>query len=167
MPIVANDLKTYLSGGVGNSDPNLSLGGVRSTTLWAGGVLHDLWDVVSGAENAASDTEFRAIYVRNEHATLTALSVVVYVSAETAGGASLAIALAGEAVNVAMETVANENTAPVGETFSTPTTLATGLAIGDLAPNAFRGLWLRRTTANTAALANDGGTLTFSFDTEA
>jgi len=129
--------------------------------------LHDLWDVVTGAENAASDVEYRAVYVRNEHATLTALGVVVYVSAETAGGAALAIAIAGEAANVAIETVANENTAPVGEVFSTPTTLGAALAIGDLAPNAFRGLWLRRSAANTAALSNDGGTLTFSFETEA
>jgi hypothetical protein len=83
------------------------------------------------------------------------------------GGASLAIALPDEAVNATIETVANENTAPVGPTFSTPTTEGAALLIGDLAPGEFRGLWLRRTAANSAALSADGATLTFVFDTEA
>ena len=32
MAIVAGDLKIYLSGGAGNSDPNASLGGIISST---------------------------------------------------------------------------------------------------------------------------------------
>lgn len=167
MPIVSGDIKFYLSGGAGNSDPDLSLGGARSTTLWAGGVLEDLFDNVSGDENAASDVEYRGIYVRNEHATLTWIAPKLWISAETAGGASIAIALAGEGVSAAMEAVANENTAPAGESFTAPTSKATGLSIPDLAPNAYHGIWVRRTAANTAALDNDGATLSIEGDSQA
>jgi hypothetical protein len=167
MAIVAGDISTYLSGGAANADPDASLGGAKSSVEWAGGVLHDLFDIVSGAENAASDDEYRAIYVQNDHATLTALGMKVYVSAETAGGAALAIAIADEAVDVTIETIADEDTAPSGPTFSTPTTEGAALSIGDLAPGESRGLWLRRTAANTGAVSNDGATLTFIFDTEA
>jgi hypothetical protein len=55
--ITASDLQTRLSGGGANADPNASLGGVMSSTAWAGGVLHDLFDVVTGDENAASEVE--------------------------------------------------------------------------------------------------------------
>lgn len=167
MAIVAGDIATYLSGGAANADPDAALGGAKSSTAWTGGTLHDLFDVISGAENAASEAEYRCIYVQNNHATLTALGMVVYISAETAGGAALAIALAGEGASAQAETVANENTAPSGETFSSPTTSGTGLSIGDLAPGAYYGIWLRRTAANTSALDNDGATLTFAFDTGA
>lgn len=166
MPIVAADIDTFLSGGAANSNVNASLGGAQSSTAWTGGSLHDLFDVVGALENAASEAEYRAIYIENGHATLTAYGTVVYISAETAGGAVLAMAVADEAVNTTIETVANENTAPSGPTFSAPTTQGTGIAIGDLAPGDSRGLWLRRTAANTVAVANDGATLTIWCETE-
>lgn len=165
MAITSGDIKTYLSGGAGNSDPNAALGGARSTTAWAGGTLHDLFDRITGDENAASDVEYRGIYLRNEHATLTWEAVKAWISAETAGGASIAIALAGEGINGTLETIASEGVAPVGEVFSSPTTKGAGLAIGDLAPNAFIGIWIRRTAANTSAVNNDGATLSFEGDT--
>ena len=167
MPIVSSDIKTYLSGGSGNTDPNLSLGGARSTTEWTGGTLHDLFDKVTGDENAASDVEYRGIYVMNNHGTLTWEAVKAWISAETAGGASIAIALANEGVNVTMETIANENTAPVGPSFSAPTTKGAGLSLGDIAAGQRYGIWIRRTAANTAAVNNDGATLTFEGDTAA
>ena len=167
MAIVAADLDTYLSGGAANADPDASLGGAKSSIAWTGGTLHDLFDVVTGAENADSDAEYRAIYVQNGHATLTMLGLSVYVSAETAGGAALAIAVADEAVDTTIETIADEDTAPSGPTFSTPTTAEAALSIGDLAPGESRGLWIRRTAANTGAVDDDGGTLTFVFDTAA
>lgn len=167
MAIVEADFDIFLSGGAGNADPNLSLGGVKSSTAWAGGTLHDLFDLISGDENAASNIEYRGIYVQNGHATLTMEALALYISAETAGGASIAIALADEAVNVTMETIADEDTAPVGPVFSSPTTRATGLLIGNLAPAAFKGVWIRRTAANTVALDNDGATLEFACDTAA
>lgn len=167
MAIVAADIKTYLSGGAANTDPNLSLGGIISTTEWTGGTLHDLFDKITGDENAASEAEYRGIYLKNNHGTLTWEAVKLWISAETAGGANIAIALAGEGVNATMETVANENTGPVGEAFTAPTTKATGLTMGDIAAGQRYGVWIRRTAANTAAINNDGATLSFEGDTAA
>jgi hypothetical protein len=97
---------------------------------------------------------------------------VVWVSAETPGGVNIAIGLDpagvgnGSTTGVAT-TVANENTAPAGVTFSTPTSKGTGLAITDLAPGTGRAIWLRRTATNSAAIDNDSATLSFEGDTNA
>lgn len=171
MPIASADIKTYLSGGATNTNPNASLGGVISSTEWTGGTLHDLFDVVTGDENAAQESEYRCIYVKNTHASLTWLGVKVWISAETAGGANAAIGLDpagngnGSTTGVAT-TIANEDTAPTGVSFSSPTTKAAGLTIGDLGPGQCRAVWIRRTTTNSAPLDNDSVTLTFEGDTQ-
>lgn len=151
-----------------------SLGDQVSTTAITDNTLNNLWDDVTGDENALSDVEYRCIFVHNNHATLTLLSSVVWLSAETAGGASIQIAIdnlaaSAKAAAVAQAAViANENTAPSGVgTFSAPTTKAGGLVIGDLAPAQVRAVWIKRTAANTAALDNDSVTLRVEGDTAA
>ncbi len=150
-----------------------SLGDQISTTAWAGGVLNDLFDDVSGAENAASTVDYRCIFVHNSNAANTLENTVVYLSAETGGGASIAIAIddiAASAIGAATaqaDVIANETTAPgagVG-TFSSPTTLATGLSLGNIAAGSCRAFWIKRTAANTAALSADGVTFTVGGDT--
>lgn len=168
MPIASSDIKWYLSGGAGNADPNASLGGARSTTAWAGGVIRDLFDDVSGDENAASDVEYRCVYIRNEHATLTATAGKLWLLSEVSGGTTLAIALTTSAKNANAEgPVANENTAPTGPTFTAPTTKGAGITIPDLSNNDFIAVWIRRTAANTVAVNADGGTFRYEFDTTA
>ncbi len=176
MAIVAADIVIRLSQGNTNaqttSTPNASLGGTMSTTAWAGGTLHDLFDQVSGTENGASESEYRCVYFLNNHGTLTAEAIKAYISAETAGGASLAIGLdpagVGNGTSTGVATVvANEDTAPTGVTFSSPTTDAGGLAPANVAPAQAFAIWIRRTTANTSAVNNDGGTLAWSLDTAA
>ena len=166
MAIVAADIlfkfsvKTGTAGNqtVGTADG--SLGKWISTTQITDATLHNLFDVVTGDENAASDVEYRCIFIHNAHATLTWLGPVVWLSAETAGGANIAIAVDGGASSLIGDTVAqadevaNEGTAPTGEAFSSPTTKATGLALADLAAGRCRAIWLRRTAANSVALDN-------------
>lgn len=167
MAIVEADIKLYLSGGAANSDPNASLGGAISSTEWAGAVLHDLFDKVTGDENAASDVEYRGIYVKNNHGSLTWEAVKLWITDVVAGGADIAVALAGEGLNATMETVANENTAPSGETFSAPTTKGAGLSLGDIPAGQRYGIWVRRTATNSAAVDADGATLNLEGDTAA
>ena len=167
MAITSADIDWFLSGGAANSDPDASLGGAQSSTAWAGGVANDLFDDISGNENADSDVEYRCVYVENGHATLTAQSSVLYISAETAGGADIAIGLDPAGVDGTATTIADEDTAPVGVTFTAPTTEGTGLSIGDLTPGQSQAIWIRRTAANTSAVASDGATLTFKCDTAA
>jgi len=179
MAIVASDIKTKLSvktGAAGNSvagTPAGSLGKYISTTEISGTALNSIFDDVSGSENAASDVEYRCIFVHNSHATLTWTDVYVWLSAETAGGASIAIAVDGVAASpigqagAQADEVATEQNAPSGESFSAPISKVTGLLLGDIPAGYCRALWVRRSAANSAALNNDGVTLSHEGETAA
>jgi len=163
-PIVAGDIHWRLSGGSGNSDPNASLGGVKSTSTDAGATI---FDDVSGAESAAGDTEYRGVVLENAHATLAYLAPKVWVSTDTPSADSDAdLALALEAVNTTMATIANENTAPSSVTFAnTAVSFATGLSIPDIPATQFKGVWLKRVVNAGAAAAADSFTVTAQGDT--
>ncbi len=130
---------------------------------------------MSGDENAASDVEYRCIFVHNAHATLTWQSVVVWIASEISGGANYAIAiddLAASPIGQASaqaDVIADESTAPgtgVGA-FGSPTTKGTGLSLGNIAAGSCRAIWLKRTAAASAALNDDGATLQVEGDTGA
>src|SRR4029078_6456530 len=145
MAITASDLKIYFSGGSGNTDPNASLGGAISTTEVTDNTTHNLFDQVSGTESLAGDTEYRGIYLKNTHGTLTLQNTKVYISSNTAStDTTIDIALDGGATNATMETLTDESTAPSGETCSEPTTDAGGLSIGSLAAGEKKGIFVRR-----------------------
>jgi hypothetical protein len=180
MPIASSDIKFKLSitsGSAGNSaaqpDPNASLGKYISTTEITDNTLNNLFDDITGDENAASDVEYRCLFIHNAHATLTLVGPKVWISAEVSGGASVSIGLdtnAASAIgNASAQAVqiANENTAPSGVTFSAPTTKSAGLSLADLPAGQCRAIWVRRTAANTAALNNDGATVSVEGDTSA
>ena len=174
--IVGSEIKTRFSttaGAAGNSGAgtNAGLGKYISTTDWAGGSLNDLFDDVSGAENAASTVDYRCIFLSNTNGANPWQNAVAWLSAETAGGAAIAIGVdttAASAVGSASAQaliIANETTAPAGVTFSSPTTQGAGIALGTIPNGSCRAIWIRRTAANTAALSGDGVTLTWTGDT--
>ena len=155
------------------ANPNDSLGGFASSTAWAGGTLHDLFDVVSGTENTNLDTEYRCLFVENTNASLAMQNVRIYFT-NVAGGADAAIALDQTGVvsstltTAQAERVADENTAPTGETFSTTaTSYATGLAPANIPAGSGIAVWIRRTATNSAAINSDGATVAIGFDTAA
>ena len=166
MPIVANDILLMLSGGAGNTNPNASLGGVASSTALVSASLHNLFDKVPSAEAAAGSVEYRCIYVRNEHETLTLEDAKVFIPSNTdSADTDLAIGLGTSAIDGTEQTVANETTAPTGVTFSAPANYAAGLSIGNLGPNSTKAVWVRRTVNAGAAAANDSATLRVQGDT--
>lgn len=148
-----------------------SLGDQISTTPWAGGVANDLFDDVSGAENAASTVDYRCIFIHNSNGANVLENAVAYLSAEVGGGAAIAIGVDPTAASVIASgstqavTVANETTAPAGVAFSSPTTVGAGLSLGNIPAGQCKALWIRRTAANTAALSNDGVTIAVTGDT--
>jgi hypothetical protein len=167
---MAATLTLRLSGGASNTDKNLALGGAKSTV--AGGIVptaltaNSIFDDVSGAEEAAGDTEYRGLFIENS-GNVDATNVVVWISSNTADAdTQVAIALAGEAIGTgSIETIANENTAPVGETFSEPASEGAGLSIGTIPAGSHKGLWVRRTINAGAGASSDQFTLAASFDT--
>jgi hypothetical protein len=148
-------------------DPNDSIGGFASSTTWDD--TEALFDTVSGDENAASDVEYRCVFIRNPISGETAFGGKVWIT-EDAGGPTHAIALAGQGVvadnsaSVQADRLADEGTAPSGETFTSPATKAAGLSTGDIGANQVIGVFVRRTTANTAQDPSESFTLHFGFD---
>jgi len=175
--IVSGDIlfKYSIAAAAGNttaSAPATSLGDQISTTQWAGGALNDLFDDISGAENAASTVDYRCIFIHNNNGANIFQNVVIYLSAEVAGGASIAIAtdnIAASAIasgSAQAAAIANETTAPTGvSAFSSPTTAGAGLSMGNIGVGQCKAFWIRRTAANTSALSNDGVTIAVAGDT--
>lgn len=182
MAIAASDILWKLSKNTSPGDStaqgnvNDSIGGYMASTQMTDATLNNLFDDVSGDENAASTVDFRAYFIHNHHATLTWQDVKLWINSETAGGASTAIALSVTGVvnynqssgtGVQIQRIATETTVPATVSFTAPTTKGAGLSIGDMAPDKVIGVWVRRTAANTAALDLDGAVFKAEGDTNA
>lgn len=157
----------YGGGGAGALYVTVTVGSLPSgditNTVTIANIANNVWDDVSKADALAGDTEYRGLYVKNEHASADMVSGKLWVSENTPGQDNIQIALGIEAVSVALATIANENTAPATVDFAAnnPISKATGLSLPDLAAAAYKGFWVRRTvpagvteaeTANTFRL---------------
>lgn len=167
MPIVAADIVKRLSvvtasaGDTTASTPAASLGDQVATTVITDATLNNLFDDVSGSEASAGSTEYRCIFILNNHATLTLTSPTITIQSQTAGGGTIDIATDNIAVSAKgaagaqAATIANETTAPVGvSAFG-----AGPLSFADLAPGQVKGIWLRRTVAPGASALNPDGVI--------
>lgn len=166
MSIIAGDFVTRLSGGDGNASGDASLGGVKSSNN-APTTLNGLFDAVSAAEALAGDVEYRCIYLHNANATDLMTNAVAFVSANTPlAGTTIDIGVGTAAINGTEQTVANESTAPVGVSFSAPTTADTGIALGNIPAGQHKAIWLRRTvTAGAGSSPSDTFTLGYRCET--
>ena len=156
--MISTDIKFYLSGGTANTDPNLSLGGMISNTQ-AGTAIHQLFDLVLPAEALAGDIEYRCIWAKNTHVSETLYGAKLVVSLETTS-TSTVVAWAYDATGT--QVIASEKTAPVGLTFSTPYSYATGIALGDMAPNSTKMIWVKWSVTAGALKMIDAGQLTIT-----
>jgi hypothetical protein len=164
MPAISSsEIKVYLSGGVGNTDPNSALGGAISTTEMTDDSLHNLFAKVGAAEAAAGSIKYRGIYVKNTNGTLTYESALAYISSQTTSpDTSIKIAVADEGQNATIQTIANEDTAPVGEVFSTAAGVGNGLSLSNMAAGTYIGIWVERTvTAGASAFGADTAIIGF------
>lgn len=127
----------------------------------------NVFDSVSPVNSLIGDISYRCLYIVNTNPSITVNDVKVWIKSLTSGPDEIDIGLDpagignGTSTGVGV-TIANENTAPAGVTFSRPLSYATGLSIGSLAPNQGIALWERRTvaagttgdiTANTSSIA--------------
>lgn len=180
MAIVASDIKFKLSvttGSAGNTVAQAtvdnSLGKYISTTAIVDNTLNNLFSDLTGAQNLASQVDYRCIFVHNSHATLTYIGAVIWISNQVAGGADVAIGLdttatsALGASSAQALTIASTTTAPAGVTFSAAASQGAGLTIGDIPAGQVKAVWVRRTANNTVPVNSDGGTLSIAGDTNA
>jgi hypothetical protein len=180
MPIATADLRFSLSttaGAAGDttaSSPAGSLGKYISTTELVDATLGNLFDDVTGDENATMNDDYRCLFVKNTHPTLTLQRAVAWLVTEIVGGADAALALdnvgvvpVGQAPAQAT-TIANPDTPPAAvSAFSTATTKVSGTLIGDIPPGNCAAIWVRRQATNSAAQTNDGATIRVEGDTSA
>ena len=169
MAITSSDLEFYLSGGSSNSNPNAALGGAISSSAITNASDNNLFDDVTGDEADSGDTEYRCIYLKNNHGSITLQNSKIWISSNTTSSDdTLDIALAGEGLNSSAETIANENTAPSGETFSAPANKGAGLSVGNVPNGQFYGIWGRRTVSASASAVNaNSATIQWEGDTTA
>lgn len=85
MTIGVSDISFVLSGGTGNSDPLLSLGGDPSATAVTGGLFND----ISEEQTEDGYTDFRCIYVANDSGADTLYEVKAYIDETVSGGVDL------------------------------------------------------------------------------
>ena len=156
MAIIAANLTFYLTGGAGNALPAASLGGVISNTAFTNNTLANLFANVTPAEALAGSVKYRALSFKNLAAE-TAYAAVIYLSQETTS-ADTTVAIAYDSTGT--QSVVNENTAPSGLSFTTPLSLAAGIALGDVEASGVRRIWFRRTVSAGAAVATDTGKFT-------
>jgi hypothetical protein len=171
MAIVATDLLLRLSGGSGNTDPDLALGGVMSTSTVISTTVSEenLFNNVSASDASSGKTYYRGLYFLNNHGSISLTGSACWISTQTPSSTTaLAIALAGEGVNATMETIANENTAPVGESFTAPATFGAGLSTGTIAAGQRYGVWIRYLVdASSPAYDNDDSAISLQGSTTA
>lgn len=155
---MAATLQLFLTGGAENSDPNASLGGVKSGTQVSGTPLNNLFDDVQPSEAVSGDTEYRAVDIYNA-GDANAVVVKVYIDPDTPSPKTeLDLGL-----DSTTQSVINEGTAPTDVSFAHYTP-ASKLSVGDIAPGAAQRLWLKRTVqAGAANLANDGTTIKMEY----
>ncbi len=179
MPVLSSEILLKYSvkvGSAGNTNAGNaagSLGRYISTTVILDGTVNNLFDDIAGIENATSEAEYRCAFVHNANASLTLTDVIVWISSEIAGGANVALSVDTTSASpigsssAQAKDIANENIAPLNQVFSSPTSKATGLALGNLPAGQCIGIWFRRTATNSAAIFSDGATITIEGDTAA
>lgn len=124
--------------------------GYRSEALLVSSPIGTVFGQVTALMALVGDVQYRCTYFQNNHPTLTANDVRLYIHAAPAAPQVLAIGLDpagagnGSTTGVA-QTIANESTAPTGVTFSSPLLAASGIPVGTLGPGQSIAFWQRRT----------------------
>jgi len=152
MPI-NDDIKFYLTGGVGNSDPDLSLGNARSTTEIISSTNANLFENVTSGEASGGSTKYRCISLRNEGVVSYDLGVFLETVTESQS-TKFYLANGSSGLNGTEPVIADEDTEPPDLIYKHPSAEYDPLVMLTLAPNDFANLWLKRVIS-----AGAGGSL--------
>ena len=150
MPIDEDNLLYLYSGGAANSNGGNSLGGVKSSEEIPDDTLHNLTDLVTGAENAAGQTIYRIIYIENQDSR-DAYNVKLYLLNNEESEISIAV---DEGKNTVAQVLASETASPGNLTWVSPSTEGTAMALGLFEEDDYRAVYIRRVVA-AGGEAND------------
>lgn len=136
-------LTLYLSGGATNTNPELSLGGVKSSAVaYVSGTPSDLVGSFTPAEFASGTAVYRCVYVTTD-SFVSALTLLI--ATETPSSATTIAIGWGSPIGVTEPTIADERTVPAGVVFYEPRSLTDGIDGGDFSAGQYRALWIRYT----------------------
>lgn len=125
-----------------------SLPGADATrTITVANNTNTLFDDIAVADSIAGDTEYRCFYVKNAHGSESMSNAVVWIDTQTPGADSISIGLDPAGAGGTATTIADENTAPSGVSFSAPSGSATGLDMGAIAAGQSYPVWVKRVVA--------------------
>ena len=153
MSITANEIKFYLS--------TNGLGGAITNTEITSGNLHNVFDIVNKVGSKDGETNYRCIFVRNTNPVETFKLVEAYLVANTPlASTEIAIGLDTGVVGGNAQEIPTENDEPLGVTFTELLGENNSLAIGDIPPNSYKAIWIRRKVEpNTTASSSDTATI--------
>lgn len=136
----------------------------QTNVITIANIANNIFNDVSKADSQSGNTFYRGLYWENADAADSILDARFWINSQTPGQDVIAIADGDEAVNIALEVIADENTAPAGPSFIGPSdydggiALPTTMAFGD-----YKGWWIRQTVPAgvTTAVANNAFRLGF------
>lgn len=147
--------------------PGNSWGNFCSTTPWSTTPLDNLFEDITGPENAAGQIDYACVFIWNN--TLTGnsmLNTVAWLPTQDlapGGGATLGIAVDPTAASVTAGTrtsqalgISGPTVQPSGLTvWAAPSsTNAGGVSLGTIAPGYVRAVWIQRTATNSSPVSN-------------
>jgi hypothetical protein len=112
-----------------------SHGGAISATEIAATGDQVIFDDVTDAQRVSGVTEYRKVFIKNLNADTTPLKICINAN----------YSAANETISIALEQSGSDvQSAATAYTYTTPSTVATGLDLGSLAQNASKGVWIKR-----------------------
>lgn len=130
----------------------------QTDTITIANIANEKYDDITKSESNAGMTDYRGFYVINTHATESGNDITIWQKNNASGADSLELgddpAGVGDGSSTGVGVViANEITAPVGVTFTAPTTPETGINIGSLGPGQATCFWQKRTVPASTTIA--------------
>lgn len=171
MPIIAKDVSLYLSipdarqGWQSAGTPGHSLGGYVSTTpLNVAVPLNNLFEDVTGEQNEVGVTDYRCVFVRNGHSSLTLRGARLWM--EPFANAVAMVLIGTDPVGATKQALVGRQAAviqsptdaPAGVVFYRPLGKASSLLLGDLPSESVCAVWVQRTVRQVEPVDNDGFT---------
>jgi hypothetical protein len=147
---MASTLEYRLTGGASNADPNKSLGGTMSSEKLSTTPLNDLFANVLPEDRQSEDSvRYRAFDIQNTSDVMS--QAMEFYFLDTPNSESI-VAIWLDSTGT--QEIADEQTAPVGATFTTPL-IDSKLSLPNLAAGSNHRLWIRRTVDQDADTLND------------
>lgn len=127
----------------------------KTESILVSAPLHTVFTQTTALMALVGDVQYRCLYFKNNHASLTANDVRLYIHAPPSLPQSLAIGVdpagAGDGTTTGVaQTIATPYDAPVGVTFTAPIQAASGISLGTLTPGQSVAFWQRRTLPEMA-----------------